>query len=391
MGGRVGGRGWSGLYLTETGSSNGRWGPVGLGEREQKGAESMDQASAPGSQTTVAPAAAAADGLPPRPPVLSIVTPFYNEEEAEHLFFDRLIPVLEATGLAFEIVCVNDGSRDATLDKLIQRAATDARIRVVDLSRNFGKEAALTAGLDHVQGEAIIPMDADLQDPPELIHDMIAKWRDGWDVVYATRISRQTDTKMKRLTAGGFYRVYNALSKVKMPHNAGDFRLMDRRVVAAFAQLRETNRFNKGLFTWVGFRQTGVDFVREERSGGQSKFNYWKLWNFALDGLTASTTMPLRVSLYMGVAISALAFLYAAILILRTLVAGTDVPGYTSTMVVILLLGGLQMTILGVFGEYLGRMYQEVKRRPVYLVRQTWNIRDDSPVTHRPGQQEPPR
>jgi len=315
----------------------------------------------------------------PRDPEISIVAPFYNESAVIGLFFERVEQVLVQMGVTYEIVCVNDGSRDDTLTQLVAQAARNPRIKVIDLSRNFGKEQALTAGLDHATGAAVIPIDADLQDPPELIPELVTRWRAGWDVVYGRRVDRNSDSATKRMTAGGFYRLYNWMAQVKIPANTGDFRLMDQSVVRALSGLRERNRFMKGLFAWVGFRAVNVDYVRPERAAGETSWNYWKLWNFALDGITASTTVPLRFSSYLGVAISGLAFLYALVLIIRTLIFGADVPGYASTMTVILLMGGIQLTILGVIGEYLGRMYQEVKGRPVYLVRRRWNI-DDGPA-----------
>jgi len=307
-------------------------------------------------------------------PTLSVLVPCYNEADALGDFFAAVPPVLDGLGVAWEVVAVNDGSRDDTRDRLISAARRDARVRVIDLSRNFGKEAALTAGLDAARVRAVVPIDVDLQDPPELIGDMLAQWRAGYDVVYAVRKERGGDTWLKRITASLFYRLYNRMTTVAIPPNAGDFRLLDRRVVDALKALPERNRFMKGLFAWLGFRQTAIAYARAVRAAGTSKLSYWKLWNFALDGLTSFTTVPLRVWTYIGGMIAGLAFLYAALLILRTLIYGVDVPGYASIMVVILFLGGVQLVSLGIIGEYLGRTYDEVKARPIYLVDRTYEF-----------------
>ena len=306
------------------------------------------------------------------PAKLSLVVPMYNEEEGLDGFFERVEPIaasiVDPLGASYEIVCVDDGSRDETVRGLLRHRARNPAIKIVRLSRNFGKEIALSAGLDHARGAAIVPMDADLQDPPEVLPKLFAKWLEGYDVVYAIRESRDSDTLSKRLTAGWFYRVYNWLADIRIPYNTGDYRLIDRRVAEALGSLRERNRFMKGLFSWVGFRQTGVPYEREARAFGSSKWRYWKLWNFALDGITASSTLPLRIWSYLGLLVSLLAFGFAAFLIVRTLVVGVDVPGYASLMVVVLMLGGLNLIGLGVIGEYLGRAYIEVKQRPLYLV-----------------------
>ncbi|WP_299443120.1 glycosyltransferase family 2 protein [uncultured Rhodospira sp.] len=308
------------------------------------------------------------------PPDLSVVVPMYNEEEAVAPFFAEVVPELERLGVSWEIICVNDGSRDRTLDCLLDHRARDKRIVVLDLSRNFGKEAALTAGLEHATGRAVVPMDVDLQDPPALLGEMLAKWREGYDVVFGVRISRDSDTWAKKLTALGFYRLINSISAFKIPENAGDFRLMDARVVADVNRLRERTRFMKGLFAWVGYRQTAVTYSREPRTAGTSKWNYWKLWNFALDGITSFTTAPLRIWTYIGLSVAALSFLYGFYLIVRTLFTGADVPGYASLMVAILFLNGLQMVSLGILGEYVGRLFHEAKQRPVYLLRETHGV-----------------
>ncbi len=272
----------------------------------------------------------------------------------------------------YEIVCVNDGSTDTTLDGLLAAARINRRITVVDLSRNFGKEAALTAGIDEATGDAVIPFDADLQDPPEVIPLLVRQWRAGFDVVLARRSERQTDTLAKRGTASLFYRVYNAISDTPIPDNVGDFRLMSRQVVDALKQLPENRRFMKGLFAWVGFRTTQVEYARRPRAGGESKFSGWKLWNLALEGLASFGTLPLRVWTYVGGATAGLAILYSAYLVLRTLLHGVNVPGYSSIITAVLFLGGMQLMGIGIIGEYVGRIYMEAKRRPVYVVRKVY-------------------
>ncbi|EKV32792.1 hypothetical protein C882_1630 [Caenispirillum salinarum AK4] len=300
---------------------------------------------------------------------LSIIAPMYNEEEVLDIFFREITRVLDGLGLTWEIVCVNDGSRDRTLPLLFERAERDPRLVVVDLSRNFGKEAALTAGLEYCSGAAVIPIDCDLQDPPEVIVQMVEKWREGYDVVYGARANRDSDNWLKRTTALAFYRMFNRITDVPIPVNTGDFRLMDRAVVEAVRRLPERSRFMKGVFAWVGFRSAAVVYTRAPRAAGNTKWRYWKLWNFALDGITSFTTLPLRVWSYVGAVVAVLAFVYALFTIAKTLILGVDVPGYASLLTVMLFLGGLQLLSLGVLGEYLGRTFQEVKQRPIYLVR----------------------
>ena len=315
--------------------------------------------------TALTPSAA-----PERTALLSLVVPFYNEEEMISTFFDVTLPVLESlNGLTFEVVCVNDGSRDDTLNLLVARARVDDRIRVIDLTRNFGKEAALSAGLDEARGDVVVPFDADLQDPPAVIRQLVDKWREGYDVVLARRSSRDSDSFLKRQTASLFYRMHNAVCDTHIPDNVGDFRLITREVTDALKQLPETRRFMKGLFAWVGYRTAVVEYVREPRAAGKTKFSGWKLWNFALEGFTSFSTLPLRVWTYIGSFVAATAFFYAAFLIARTLIRGVAVPGYASILTVILLLGGVQLIGIGVLGEYIGRIYAESKKRPVYLVR----------------------
>jgi len=304
---------------------------------------------------------------------LSIVCPMRNEEDSVEPFFARLVPALEAIpGLDYELVCVNDGSTDDTLGRLLQAQERNPAIRVLDLSRNFGKEAALTAGIDAARGDALIPMDVDLQDPPEVIAKLVARWREGYEVVLARRADRRSDTWFKRFSAGMFYRLHNSIADESIPEDVGDFRLLSRPVVEALRTLPERRRFMKGLFAWVGFRTATVEYVREARQTGGSKFNGWRLWNLALEGVTSFSTLPLRVWTYLGLIISAVSLSYAAYILLRTMIQGIDVPGYASLLVSILFLGGVQLIGLGVLGEYVGRLYQEAKQRPIYIVRATY-------------------
>lgn len=309
---------------------------------------------------------------------LSIIIPVYNEQGNLNTLFTRLEDILRQLNLTYEIVCVNDGSTDDSLAELINYHHQRPTIKVVNLSRNFGKEIAMSAGIDHAQGAAVIPIDADLQDPPELINQLVEQWQAGFDVVYATRRSRQGETWLKRFTANAFYNTITRMSPVKIPANTGDFRLMDRRVVEAVKQMPERNRFMKGMFSWVGYRQTAVLFDRDPRLTGETTWNYWKLWNFALDGITSFSTIPLKIWLYIGSSISFLSLLYALFLMIRTLSFGVDVPGYASLMVAVLFFGGIQLITLGVIGEYLGRVYEEVKGRPLYFVRNTYGF-EESP------------
>ena len=313
---------------------------------------------------------AAAKRFAESPVKLSIVIPIYNEAANLDEFFRRLLAVLERVAVSYEVVCIDDGSTDATLARLLERRAQDPRVKILSFSRNFGKEVALSAGIEHSCGAAVVPIDCDLQDPPELIEEMVAQWRLGYDVVYATRHARPGDGLAKRVTASMFYRLFDAVSEVPIPRDAGDFRLLDRRVVDALLQLPERSRFMKGLFAWVGFKQTELSFERPGRSAGTSAWTYWRLWNFALDGVTSFSSLPLKVWSYVGLIISLLSFGYAIFLALFKIARGIDVPGYTSLMVVVLFLAGIQLITLGVIGEYLGRVYIEVKRRPLYLLRE---------------------
>lgn len=307
---------------------------------------------------------------------LSIVCPMHNEETALVPFFSQLLPVLRQTGLRCEIICVNDGSQDATLGKLLDMRQRIEELRVIDLSRNFGKEAAMTCGIDHARGNAVVVIDADLQDPPELILEMVGLWHQGFDVVLAQRIDRGTDHPFKRKTAEWFYRIHNLISESPIPPNVGDFRLMDRQVVEALKRLPERRRFMKGLFSWVGFRQATIPFKRAPRAAGDSKFSGWRLWNFALEGLTSFSTAPLRIWTYLGLIVALLAFCLGLVIVGKVLLLGRDLPGYASLITVVLFLGGVQLIGLGVLGEYLGRVYMEAKGRPIYIVRDN---PDDAP------------
>ena len=300
--------------------------------------------------------------------LLSIVVPVYNEEASVLIFVDALCPVFDGLDLDFEIVFVDDGSHDETLALIKKIHAGRARIRTVVLSRNFGKEIALSAGLDYARGDAVIPMDVDLQDPPDLIPAFVEKWQAGYDVVYGARVSRKHDSLAKRTTAAWFYKTFNRVSDVHIPENVGDFRLMDRRVVDVIRQLPERTRFMKGLFAWVGFRGIGIPYERPARAQGSSKWNRWRLWNLAIEGITSFSTAPLRVWTYVGAFIAFISFVYGSFILIRTIVYGVDMPGYASLMTTVLLLGGVQLLSIGVIGEYLGRIFLEVKGRPVYVV-----------------------
>lgn len=302
--------------------------------------------------------------------LVSIVVPFFNEAEVVNAFYSGITKVVDTIpNLRFEFVCVNDGSEDDTFEQLVQLVERDARVRVIDLSRNFGKEAALTAGIEESLGDAVIPMDADLQDPPAVIPSLIAEWNEGYEVVLAKRSNRRSDTFLKRKTAALFYWMHNWISDTSVPENVGDFRLIDRTVVRALRDLPERRRFMKGLFAWVGFRAKTVEYERAARAAGKTKFSGWRLWNFALEGITSFSTVPLRVWTYVGTSFALVGFLYALFIILRTLIIGADVPGYASILTAILFLGGVQLIGIGVVGEYVGRIYIESKHRPIYIVR----------------------
>ena len=315
----------------------------------------------------------------PADPLLSLIVPVFDEEESIDIFLTSVEPFLDKAGLRFEIVFVNDGSRDETLGHLLDCSGRDKRIKIVNLSRNFGKEAALTAGIDHAKGDILIPMDIDLQDPPELIAPFIERWREGYDIVYGVRSLRDADTVAKRVSASWFYWAFNSMSPVRIPANAGDFRLVDRRAAEVLRRLPERNRFMKGLFAWVGFNAVGVPYERPKRVAGSSKFNLWRLWNFALDGVVSFSTVPLRVSFYAGLVIATVAVLYALFIIGRVLLFGIDTPGYASLLIVVLSMGAIQLVSIGIIGEYLGRLFLEVKGRPVYIVENVYEEGESRP------------
>jgi len=302
-------------------------------------------------------------------PVLSLVVPCYNEAAGLASFWARASDALDALGLPAEAVFVDDGSRDATFPVLSALAARDARVRVVALSRNFGKEVALAAGLDHARGEAVVPIDADLQHPPEILAELVARWRDGHDVVIALRRDRATEPLPRKLAADLFHRLFARIAAVPVPRGAGDFRLMSRPVVDALRRMPERIRYMKGMYAWVGFRTTTVAYDVDERATGASRYGFFRLLRLALDGIVSFSSLPLRVSSVLGALFALVAIAYGGWLVARTVMHGVDVPGYASLMVVVLFLGGVQLLSLGVIGEYLGRMYDEVKARPLYLVR----------------------
>ena len=301
-------------------------------------------------------------------PDISLVVPAYNEEIVLPEFMARARAALESTGLSWEMIFADDGSKDATAEVIRAYRQQDSRIGLVSLSRNFGKEIAMTAGIDHARGRAVVVIDADLQDPPELIADLVARWKEGYDVVYARRTAREGETSLKRVTAHMFYRVINRLGDQPIPADVGDFRLMSRRAVDALSQLRERHRFMKGLFSWIGFRQIEVPYARAPRAAGQTKWNYWQLWNLSIEGITSFSIRPLQLALYFGFLIAVLAAIYGMFIIIHTIIFSNQVPGYPSLLAVVLFLGGVQLLTLGIIGEYVGRIFNETKERPLYLL-----------------------
>ena len=313
--------------------------------------------------------------------LISIIVPAYNEEAVLELFHDRISKVLETlTDYAWEIIFINDGSTDSTQVKIDALQKSDPRIASIVLSRNFGKEIAMTAGLDHAKGDAVVIIDADLQDPPELIADFISEWNKGFDMVYGRRTHRDGESWVKKTTAHYFYQIIGRLSKVQIPANTGDFRLMSRRAVDALLQLREHHRFMKGLFAWVGYPSIAIDYRRPPRAAGTSKFSYWKLWNFALEGITSFTILPLKLATYMGILIALFSVIAGIWIIVKTLMWGDSVAGYPSLIVTILFFGGVQLFFIGVIGEYLGRIYNETKIRPLYVVQDFAPSNADKPL-----------
>lgn len=300
---------------------------------------------------------------------LSVIVPVHNESAVLHEFHSQMSDVMAETGCSYEILYIDDGSTDDSLALLTELREADERVAILELSRNFGKEVALSAGLDHATGDAVIIIDSDLQDPPELVHTFLREWRNGYDVIYGQRIDRRGESRTKILTAKWFYRVLNYLSDVEIPADVGDFRLLSRRAVDALLSLPERHRYMKGLYAWIGFPQKSIPYVRQPREAGQTKWNYWRLWNFALEGITSFSDVPLKIATYVGVITSGVAIIYGLFLLIRTLLYGNPVPGYPSLIIVMLFLGGVQLICLGIIGEYLARTYQETKSRTLYFLK----------------------
>ena len=305
-------------------------------------------------------------------PVLSIIVPMMNEEDSLDSFFARLSPVLDQLTFTYEIIIVNDGSRDATLEKLTAYQKKCPALIVVDLSRNFGKEAALTAGFSQARGDAVIVLDADLQDPPELILQMVAKWQEGYEVVAVVRKDRAGDSFLHRANVGFFYKFINLMSDTQIKPNVRDYRLMCRTAVDAFLSLKERTRFNKGLFAWLGFREYYIYQELHDRVAGSTKWSFRKLFSFAIDGITSFSTAPLRIWTYIGLITACCAFLLGIFLIIKTYLFGVITPGWTSTIVIILFFSGLNMLSVGILGEYVGRVFIETKQRPLFIIRKIY-------------------
>ena len=301
---------------------------------------------------------------------VALIVPVYNEEDTIATFVSTVESKLEPILEHLEIVFVDDGSKDKSAQIIEELMEHNERIALIKLSRNFGKEAAMTAAIDMCDADALIPIDVDLQDPPELVLEFVKIWREqGVDTVYGKRVDRSSDSETKRISSGGFYYVFNKLSgRVKIPENVGDFRLIDSKIIQTVRNLNESNRFMKGLYAWPGFTSCEVDYVRPERSAGTTKWNYWKLWNFALDGIVSFSSLPLRVWSYIGAGVGFLGLIYMVYILVSTMIKGVSVPGYASLMCVVLFLGSIQLISIGVLGEYLGRVSEEVKKRPVYVV-----------------------
>jgi glycosyltransferase involved in cell wall biosynthesis len=309
------------------------------------------------------------------PPVLSIVAPAYNEERNLAEFLAAIVPVLESIGEPFEIVFVNDGSRDGTLGMLAAAASQDPRIKVVGLARNFGKDIALSAGLAHASGQAVIPIDCDLQHPVELIPAFVARWREGYDMVLGVRSRRDEEGVLRRTASRAYYKLMRTMTSVEIPPNAGDFRLIDRKILDVINKMPERHRFMKGIFAWPGFKVASVDFQANTRANQtRSSWSFFKLWRFALDGLFSFSTVPLKMWTYVGVVSALGAFVYLAITLLQKLAFGIDVPGYASLLSLLLLFNGLHMISNGIQGEYIARIFEEVKARPLYVVGQTFGF-----------------
>ncbi len=301
--------------------------------------------------------------------LVTILIPAYNEQEALPILYKRLVKLMDSLPqYNFELLFVNDGSRDKTLEILKEMRKSDSRVCYVNLSRNYGKEVAMIAGFDYVNGDCMINIDADLQDPPELIPEMLKYWEEGYDDVYAKRKSRKGESILKKLTSWGYYRVLQSMTNIQIQTDTGDFRLLDRRCVEAIRQMRESQRYTKGLYSWIGYKKKEILYDRDARVAGKTKWNYRQLANLSIDGITSFTTSPLRWAAIIGMLVSLCGFIYMIIIIAKTLISGIDVPGYASMMVVILFLGGLQLIFLGIIGEYLGRAFYESKGRPLYFI-----------------------
>jgi glycosyltransferase involved in cell wall biosynthesis len=309
---------------------------------------------------------------------LSIICPIYNEAQNIEVFYRRVKSVLDNLPYDQECVFINDGSKDNSLALLHALYCNDKSVKIINLSRNFGKEIALTAGIDLCTGDAVIPIDADLQDPPELIRTLVEKWEEGYDVVFATRTSRKAESILKKLSALLFYKILNFFSRTRIPKNTGDFRLMDRKVVDSLKELREVHRFMKGLFSWVGFKQTGITYVRDPRYAGKTKWNYFKLFNLAIEGITSFSDKPLKFASLIGVLISLGALGYGGYFLINTVLFGNPIPGYPSLVTIMLFLGGVQLLSLGIIGEYIGRTYMESKRRKLYFIRNLYGFQGKS-------------
>lgn len=299
---------------------------------------------------------------------ISLIVPVYNEEETLIEFHRRLINVLDSNSITAEIIYVNDASTDGSLRIMQNLREEDYRVGIIDLSRNFGKEIAMSAGLDYASGDGVVVIDADLQDPPELIPELIKHWQDGYDVVYCKRIQRKGESVIKRSCAYVFYRLIQKVTQIRIPEDTGDYRLISRRAVDSLKELKEQHRFMKGLFSWIGYSQKEVPYNREPRYAGETKWTYWRLWNFALEGITSFTSAPLKLSTYLGVITALGGFLYALFIVCKKIFYGDPVKGFPTLIVIITILGGVQLLSLGLIGEYLGRMFDETKRRPLYFV-----------------------
>ena len=331
-----------------------------------------------------------------RRPVISVIVPIFNEEAVIPELQRRMAAVLDGIGEPWELVCVNDGSRDTSLSMLLELRERDARVKVIDFSRNFGQQLAITAGMDFAQGDAVVVIDADLQDPPELIEEMLAKWREGYQVVYAVRAGRRGESRFKLWTASAFYRLLHRITDVEIPVNAGEFRLMDRQVVMAMRRLREKHRFMRGLSSWVGFRQIGIEYQRSERFAGDTKYPLSKMLRLTLDAITSFSYIPLRLSTYFGFFLAVLSLLGIVVTVITRLSGNNAFFGQASTLVAVLFLGGIQLIFLGIFGEYLARIYDDVKSRPLYIVSRAYGFaelavyEDSTSTQENPSDPHPP-